>query len=183
MSKHIYTMLIGVVIIFAGIFLIIKKSANNVAVTPNEQTQVITDSNSPDYQPDDANDRKMAFKYLLAQNGTYECTATYTTQGIESQGTVWMDAGKQRGDFNTTVAGKNITGSFLVRDGSTYTWSSLSTKGYQAKHVTTDGANTGTAAGTYTWDPDGIGEYDCKEWKADQSKFSLPAGITFETAK
>jgi hypothetical protein len=40
--------------------------------------------------------------------------------------------------------------------------------------------NTNTdVQGTYSWNAEQIGDYNCEPWTVDQSKFELPKGITF----
>ncbi|MEJ0001840.1 MAG: hypothetical protein WDN09_01490 [bacterium] len=36
------------------------------------------------------------------------------------------------------------------------------------------------ASGTYSWNADQIGDYNCTAWTADAAKFALPASIKFQ---
>lgn len=130
--------------------------------------------------------KKMAFSQLMAQNGTYKCTVNQYVGDIESKGTVYMSGGLLRAEFATTVQGRAIDTTMITRDGYTYTWTSMApTMGFKAKVVapTTEGntnvnANTKTS-GSYSWNAEQIGDYNCEAWTVDQSKFTVPSSITF----
>ncbi len=131
--------------------------------------------------------KKIPFSELLKQGGSYQCTVDQYVGDMTSKGTVFIDKDRIRGEFSTTVQGMNVDTSMIVRDNFTYTWSSLMAgKGFKAKVVEVVGGdaavNTGTS-GTYSFNASQIGDYDCKEWSVDESKFVLPTNVTFTEIK
>lgn len=131
-----------------------------------------------------ASGKKMAFSQFVKQGGSYECTVKQALSDMENSGTVYMDKGRMRGEFSTIAEGMKVDTSLIVRDDYTYTWSSMMPKtGFKIK-VQAEMNNTGApASGTYSWNADQIGEYDCKAWVVDESKFTLPSGTTFTEVK
>jgi hypothetical protein len=136
---------------------------------------------------DGSNDsgKKMAFSSFVAQGGAYECTVNQSVQGVDSTGTVYVDGGKMSGMFSTSIQGMKIDNMFIAKDGYSYTWSSsLPGQGFKVAVATPTGTNASvSASGTYAWNADQIGDYDCKPWTADQSKFAIPASIKFTEMK
>jgi hypothetical protein len=129
--------------------------------------------------------KKIAFSQLMSQNGTYKCTVNQYVGDIESKGTVYMDKGLLRGEFATAVANQKIDTTMILRDGYTYTWTSMApTMGFKSKVAEPTTTSTTTAtSGTYSWNADQIGDYNCEAWTGDESKFALPATIKFTEVK
>lgn len=125
--------------------------------------------------------KKIAFSELVKQGGSYKCDVKQAMSDFENSGTVYMNGSNLRGDFSTIAEGRPIDTSFIFRDGYSYTWSSaLSTMGFKMK-VPANAEMNGAidASGTYGWSANQIGDYNCEPWTVDQSKFALPAGMTF----
>ena len=99
-----------------------------------------------------------------------------------SEGTVYISAGKIRGEFTTTAEGKLIETSLIVTDGYQYIWSSAMQGGFKMKipDIATSSASTNTeTTGTYYWNAEQIGDYDCVPWTTEESKFIPPVTIVF----
>lgn len=125
--------------------------------------------------------KKMAFsQFLKMGTGSYDCTVNQYVNDIESQGRVFLDNGKIRGDFNTTVQGMNVATSVIVRDDMSYTWTSMGNMGFKVPIVEAEGDVNAATSDTYSWDGTDIGDYDCVEWSPEASKFDLPTGINFQ---
>jgi hypothetical protein len=129
--------------------------------------------------------KKIPFSALVEQMGTYKCTVNQYVQNIESKGTVYMDKGMIRSEFNTSVNGMNIGTTMIVKDGYTYSWSSMMpTMGYKARIVAPETSTTSASAstsGTYSWNAEQIGDYNCESWTADATLFTIPSTIKFTT--
>jgi hypothetical protein len=127
--------------------------------------------------------KKMAFYQFAQQGGSYACTVHQLVNNMETTGTVYMNQGMIRGEWNTDYQGKAVDTHFIVRDNTTYVWSSLMKgTGYRlANDAAVNVEGSGAASGTIT--PNAymqeIGDYDCEPWKADMTMFDLPAGINF----
>ena len=49
--------------------------------------------------------------------------------------------------------------------------------------VAGSGGTGGEASGQYSFNAEQIGDYDCKSWNVDGSKFDLPKDVTFTEIK
>ena len=132
--------------------------------------------------------KKMAFMDFVKQGGSYQCTVNQyidSSYSSTTKGTVYLSKGNIRGDYNVKVQGMSIDTSVIVRDGFAYTWTNMMTTGYKVAVATDTTGKTSaggtTPQGTFSWNSDMIGDYDCKPWTADATLFTLPAKITFKT--
>lgn len=125
--------------------------------------------------------KKMAFTELIKQGGTYKCTVNQSVNDVDSKGTVFVNKDMIRGTFATTISGKDTMSNVLVRDGYTYIWSPdmpMAMKIAIPKEDADTNMNAGTS-GSYSWNAEQIGDYDCEVWNADQATFAIPNGIEF----
>lgn len=139
--------------------------------------------------------KKMAFdKFLGMDKQAYVCSVHQYVQDMDNVGTVYIGAAKSdkiterniRGEFSVTVNKIQMDTAFIQKDGYTYSWSSLFPKqGFKIAISAEDSAaNPGANAvkdngGTYNWNASQIGDYDCKPWTEDASKFTLPQTVVF----
>jgi hypothetical protein len=125
--------------------------------------------------------KKIAFSEFIKQGGSYKCMVTQTVATMTTMGTVYLDNGKVKAEFEVSVAGQTISTSMIIRDGYSYTWTSNSpTKGFKTKIATGGQGNSSAGAkGTITWDGSQIGDYSCDPWVADASVFEIPKTVTF----
>ncbi|HEY4503018.1 MAG TPA: hypothetical protein VJC14_01090 [Candidatus Paceibacterota bacterium] len=129
--------------------------------------------------------KKMAFSEFVKQGGAYKCEVKQSMSDMQNDGTVYISGSNMRGEYNTIAEGREMQTSFILRDGYSYTWSSLMPNvGFKVK-VNTDvsASGSGSASGTYSWNAEQIGDYNCEAWTADQTKFSIPTSITFQEIK
>jgi hypothetical protein len=56
----------------------------------------------------------------------------------------------------------------------------MMSQGYKVAVKDTSGTVNAGSTGTYSWNADQIGDYNCIPWKADASKFVVPTSITFK---
>jgi hypothetical protein len=127
--------------------------------------------------------KKMAFYQFAKQGGTYECTVHQLVNNIDTTGTVYMDKGQVRGDWNTSYVGQMMDTHFIVRDNTTYVWSSaMKGTGYKfANDASVQAGNNMSASGSIPPPSymEQIGDYDCTPWGGDASQFVLPTDINF----
>lgn len=178
MSKTAMWVMVGVALIGVGSFVAHgKRTAVNeqALVQPGTQNEIVIQATSG---------KKIPFSELVKkQDGAYKCTVNQYVANIETKGTAYINAGMIRGEFNTKVQNMNVDSTFVVRDGYSYTWSSmLPSMGFKAKVDTSAGGNNNTAgpSGTYVFNAEQIGDYNCEAWNVDQSKFQIPSNITFK---
>lgn len=174
MKTIISILLVGAVIV-GGYFLINKKE--DVVVKSDQVQQEQNTETMP--KPEG---KKMAFtEFMKNGKGSYECTVNQYVENIESKGTVFISNGKIRGNFATNVGGTNVDSNLIVKDGFTYVWSSMmGNLGFKSPVVEGESDTSASTSGAYSWNGNQIGDYDCKPWSVDNSKFELPAGIEFK---
>lgn len=188
MNKIIMGVL-GIVIIGGGITAIVLQQKRQEAASSTPNQVVVTDASATSTETNQAAPagKKMAFSQFIKQGGAYQCTVNQYIDAAYSsttKGTVYISDSNIRGDFATQVQGMKIDTSFIVRDGFAYTWTSLANTGYKSKVTTDTNANITTdtkLSGSFNWNADMIGDYDCTPWTPNAALFTLPAKITFTT--
>ncbi len=183
MSKTLISVLVGVLVIGGGYLIYQNKNANpegmkNPALEEGGTSAPLETLNPNGDKP--TSGKKMAFSEFLKTGGSYKCEVNQYVNNIESKGTTYINDGMVRGEFNTRVNGMNMDSTLIVRDGYTYSWTSMMpSAGFKAKVVAQKGdTNTGTS-GTYSFNSEQIGDYNCEAWSLDASKFTIPTDITF----
>lgn len=126
--------------------------------------------------------KKMAFSEFLKQGGSYKCTVNQSVAGTETVGTTYIKDGLMKGEYNTKVAGLDVTSYFIMRDGYSYSWSSMMpTTGFKVKvDQSTEASGSTETSGSYSFNAEQIGDYSCEVWSADESVFTLPSSVTFK---
>lgn len=174
MIKTIITLLVVGGIAYGGYYYFQSKQTMTSAVTPSAQEEQAQVS-----KKEEMTTVKTFEDYL--KTGSYSCTVTQDIGVAQTQGTVFIDNGKMRGDFNSTVQGMNVNTSLVVKEGYTYTWTSLAPIGFKTPLVKgASASSTASTSGTYGIDTKKIGSYNCVPWTADASKFTLPTSVTFK---
>jgi hypothetical protein len=127
--------------------------------------------------------KKMAFvDFMRNDTGSYKCTVyrSEASQG-SSTGTIYLANKMIRGEFVNSYQGQNIDARFIIRDGYAYTWAVMNaqnTSGVKIKiPVDTEGSPEGETLYKYA---DSVGDYNCENWNADASMFTVPTNITFQ---
>ncbi len=181
MSNKVIAVVVGVVVVLGGAYYAMRGTSTEV---PNTNSIAVGEPN-PSTPSENTSGKKMSFDAFLKQGGSYVCTVNQSVEGIDSKGTVYVNAGNVRGDFSTTVSGMNISTMFLVKDGFSYTWSNMMQgKGYKVPVNASGSGNTSAGtSGQYSWNAEQIGDYDCKPWSADASKFAMPSSVVFTEVK
>jgi hypothetical protein len=169
MTKIIIAVLIAAVVATGGYYAF--KKGDGVVVT--EETVSTT---TPE-----TSGKKMAFSEFVKQGGAYKCTVNQSVNNIDTVGTTYINKGMIRGEYNTKVQNLSVDTTLIVRDGYSYTWTSmLPNMGYKAKVADQKEVNTDAPkSATYSFNSEQIGDYDCKDWTVDETKFRIPAGVTF----
>jgi hypothetical protein len=157
--------LTAIVLLFlaVGIGIFVLSQRNNKQPQTTSQTPKITS------RP--ANQKSL--KELLASTTPQQCA--FKDSG-ENQGTTYIAEGKVRGDFTTTIGQEVSISHMILLDKMAYLWMENQKSGYKMPF---DVQAEGSLSAQSSVDLDKKLDYSCSEWKADTSKFTLPAGITF----
>lgn len=181
-SKTIAIIALAVIVIGGGYMLLQSKDSAPVVTNTDTETQTETETNTQEEETATPTSKKMAFSEFLKQGGAHKCTVNQNIQDMETKGTTYISGDMIRGEYAMNIQGMDMTSTFIVRDGYTYTWSSIMPNmGFKSKIVETTpttNPNQGTS-GSYSWNADLIGDYNCETWRADSSLFEIPTGITF----
>lgn len=126
--------------------------------------------------------KRMAFSEFIKQGGSYKCTVRQDVGGVQTEGTTYMSGGMIRGEYSTKVQGMDVNSTMIVRDGYTYSWTSMMPNtGFKVKvAANATGDTSAPTSGSYSFNAEQIGDYNCEAWTADASKFTLPSGVTFQ---
>ncbi|OHA19913.1 MAG: hypothetical protein A2836_00115 [Candidatus Taylorbacteria bacterium RIFCSPHIGHO2_01_FULL_45_63] len=125
-----------------------------------------------------------SLKDLVNSGKPQTCTFTEKSGTSENSGVVYVDDGKIRSDFNVTttdVPGGQSFESHMISDGKdSYVWTSLTTQGFKSPIAGVEtSSGSGASSRSQAVDYNQALDYKCQNWTPDQSKFELPAGITF----
>lgn len=123
---------------------------------------------------------KIPFGEFIKRGGTYVCTFNGAMSATTTaKGTVYTNGGNIRGDVTVANRTESGTASFIVKDGYVYYWNSAMPAGQGIK-LKYDIASY--RAGDFD-QFDQAGNYECKPWTPESSKFNLPASIKFQEVK
>ena len=168
--KIIGLVLAGLVVVGGSGYFLIKNNSQPATVV--DESEVITKA---------TDGKKIPFSEFIKTGGSYKCTVNQSVGGVDTKGLTYLNNKMIRGEYNTKVQGMSIDTTLIVRDGFTYTWTSLApTMGFKAKVVDKAPDNQAEMSGKYSFNAEQIGDYDCQSWTADDSKFTLPTSVTFK---
>lgn len=117
---------------------------------------------------------KKSLKDLLGLNSAQKCTFTGPDG---SSGTVYLANGKMRGDFTSVTDSETINSHMIVDGQTSYVWMDGQNMGFQMDIDPNDSSTDIRAQGQV--DINAEVEYDCTDWMANASSFSLPADVKF----
>lgn len=179
MSKIItWVVLVGILAV-GGYLTLNPKSPDSVDSTTQMETN-LEETQNISAEPDAS--KKMAFSEFIKSGGAYKCTVSQNVSDVSSQGTVYIDGDKIKGEFNSSVGGLNVDSNLIVRDGYTYSWSSMTPNlGFKVKAQAPEAVDTATkTSDTYSFNAEQIGEYDCSPWAVDSKMFEIPSNVKFQ---
>ena len=125
--------------------------------------------------------KKMAFLEFLKQGGSFKCTVAMATNGYDMTGTIYTRNKDVNAVTTGTVAGQKITTNMIMKDGYTYTWTSLAPgMGYKMKTIEASvSSDTPVVKNSPASSLQDIGDYSCEVWSGTDAMFAIPSGISF----
>lgn len=180
MNNKVIAIVVGVVVVLGGVYFAMKGDSGSVSDT----NSIAVGEQNPATPTENTSGKKMAFSEFMKNGGSYKCTVDQNVQGMTSKGTVYINGSNIRGEFNTSAQGMNVDSNFIMKDGYSYSWSSMMAgQGFKvAVNQNTTGSGAGTS-GQYSFNSEQIGDYNCEAWNSDSSKFALPGGVVFTEVK
>lgn len=123
---------------------------------------------------------------LFNSGKSMQCSYSTSTDDMEINGTSYVSGKKMRADIFTTLSdGKTMETHMIADEGWAYTWTNESSTGFKINiaEVTKDVPELENPE--QTSDEETIKDFqqdydfDCKNWKDDNSKFAIPTNIEF----
>jgi hypothetical protein len=179
MNKKVMA-IVGILVVIVGLYgaYRVYKHFKRLAATPAVQTQNTTTATKS------APSTTLGSLKDLITKGVAQ-TCTYSTD--KSQGTIYMDGGKVRGDITATGVEANsqpVVSHLIIADNMTYLWTDGRNVGFKMTYdpnATPAPAGSSTTNSSGALDPNTQMNYTCNPWVADGSKFTLPTDVTFST--
>lgn len=119
-----------------------------------------------------------SMQQLMARGGSWQCDVSVTNEGITTTGTTYAANGKMRADFvsNVPQAG-TVESHMIMRDNTAYTWTSMMNRGF--KFPIQGGEAQPEVSAEVAAQVNQNYDFNCTAWTTDESKFTLPSGVTF----
>jgi len=171
--QAILAIVVGILILFGGVgaFLYSKNKPADTTSNATVSTEITDDSNG---------NLQGTIKDILSSGDTSTCTFSTSGPTSDTAGTVYVSEDKARGNFVTTIDGKN-TNSHLLRDGDTfYVWGDGIPTGMKMTMSIDQMTSAIENDSTYSSiDPNMNVEYKCDSWTEDPTVFTPPSNIKF----
>lgn len=166
---------IGIISVIVVLLLLLVGGGAYLAMKKTSPSSLDT---APITQNSTANSSQGSLKSLFASGKSQKCTFNNTsTDTTKVDGTVYVAAGKVRGDFQTTSNGTPLSSHMIIDSQTSYIWTDMSKQGFKMAIDTNQ--QTNTAANNQGPNMDQNVNYSCQGWSVDNSVFTLPADITF----
>jgi hypothetical protein len=115
-----------------------------------------------------------SLRALLSSNASQKCSFN----NGDSSGTIYVGAGKMRGDFTSKTEGATAQTHMIISNDIVYVWLDGTAQGFRTAF--SDMKPNSTSQGGV--DADAKVATDCTSWQATESSFELPANVTFMAA-
>ncbi|OGG58491.1 hypothetical protein A2765_02040 [Candidatus Kaiserbacteria bacterium RIFCSPHIGHO2_01_FULL_56_24] len=164
--------LVGLVVISVGAWLVLGQKGGAVeTISPGVEASDLSSSGTMEFNG--------SLQQLMARSGSWQCEYAADVGGTSVKGTTYISGGKIRSDILTTIPqlGRNVDMHMILLGNTAYTWNSMSPQGMK---ITMNNGQANAGAGEQAWAQfNQQYGYMCKSWATDESKFTLPSGITF----
>ncbi len=125
----------------------------------------------------DAAMTRASAEQLMRSGKSLKCSVSSTENGGAQEGSIYISAGKMRGDFEVSDPNGETSDAHMLQDGEwVYTWGGPD-GGTQGTKMHVD-ASAGAGASD-RFDTAEEVNMDCMEWQPDAARFEVPAGVGF----
>lgn len=173
MNKNVKILIavLALIIIGAGGFVLFKNSSQK----PTGQ-QISSDQNQSTGK---------SIKDLLTSGQSQMCTFTDKVEGSESSGTAYVSGGRVRVDATSSSNGQTLASHIILKDNKMYSWMDNQSMGYMMEFdpnkMMDNSSSSADSASSQNVDINKYVDYKCSAWTADESKFSEPSNIKFQS--
>lgn len=173
--------------LIGGILLVVVLAGGYIAINKNKKVDTDNKGGESKVEVNDAKGKKMAFSEFIKNGGSYKCTVHQYVGETDTVGTTYVNSGMISGKYETKVNGMDIVSNVLVRDGYSYSWNSMmKNNGFKVKIVESNQNQqnpNASMSGTYSFNSEQIGDYDCAQVAPDMTMFAIPSSVTFKEIK
>lgn len=176
----IFYWIIGAVVVVGGAWFVMGMPTNlglDGWRESNPSASTHQDVNTPSNETMEFNG---SMQQLMARSGSWQCEYAADVGGTNVKGITYISGGKIRSDILTTIPqlGRSVDMHMILLGTTAYTWNSMSPQGM--KITMNNGQANAAGADAQAWAQfNQQYGYKCSAWPTDESKFALPAGITF----
>lgn len=118
---------------------------------------------------------------LSRSGGSYKCLVSSDTNGIISNGTVYVSGERIRTDFESAVPSYGKVMTYMIADATdVYSWTSMMPEGFKMKKTTSAESESQTNSAVQPFDINHKQSYSCEAVQISESQFEVPANITFK---
>ena len=169
MNKTLLGVIGGAVVIGVVIFLVIgggdKNGEQKAGDESSEQEQKMMQ------------DGPKSLKELMALNAKQKCEFNDQTNVHSTEGVVYFDNGRMRGNFAAQSDSGAVNSHMIVKDNEVYVWEDGLGSAFKMSLSNVSDQDNGDSKSV---DLDEKVDYRCEDWKVDSSVFDLPSGVDFQ---
>lgn len=170
MNKKIILVILVLLIGLFGFLGVKSLKKSNPQTNNNQQTQNNTSGNNT----------TGTLKSLLTAGKSVKCSFSNNVKETAVNGTVYVADGKMRGDFKSIAGGTTVSGHTIVDSSYSYFWTDTGNQGFKFP-VPSGTTSTNPAMAKDAPDINQPFNFSCQDWTKDDSVFTLPSNITFQT--
>lgn len=171
------------IIIAAIIVLLVIVGAGAYLMFKNSSTSPQMDNSDKMMNEEGAMEGKNSLKALLTSGQSQMCTFKDLVDDADYNGTVYVAGGKMRGDFTSTTNGQTYMTHMIIKDNTMHSWTDGQATGFTMAFDVNAAMNSqeDTKDAPKTVDIDKMIDYECSGWSVDESKFTPPASVKFQS--
>ncbi|MBU3978486.1 hypothetical protein KJ980_08040 [Patescibacteria group bacterium] len=151
----------------------------------SSKTQIVDQKTRTESQIDQSNTGnkiEATLKSLLSNGKSLKCTFSSDSKDYPVRGTVYTGNGKVRQDFQSNAGGMTIH--LIVDNSNSYMWTDGDTQGFKFaidQAPTVQPSNGFTQSWSQSPDINKSMNFSCQDWRMDNSLFTLPSNVTFQS--
>lgn len=172
------------IIIAAVVVLLIIVGAGAYVMFKNSSASPQMDNSDKMMKEEGAMEGKNSLKALLTSGSSQMCTFKDLVDDADYDGTVYVSGGKMRGDFTSTTNGQTYMTHMIIKDNTMHSWTDGQAMGYMMAfdvNAAMDSQKDNKDSAPKTVDIDKMIDYQCSGWSVDESKFTPPASVKFQS--
>lgn len=172
-------------IIAGAVVLLIVIGAGAYFMTRNASNSPTSQTPSNESMSGEQNSSPKSIKDLLSAGSSQQCTFTTKVEGADASGTAYVSGGKVRVDSTATVNSATMNTHMIIKDNTSYSWTDGQAMGYMMEFdpnaMSDNDTDTDSDTSSQNMDVNKYVDYSCSGWSADESVFTPPASVKFQS--